>query len=56
MNRWVSSGLALPDHTHFTSRGYVQLADLFYSDITAAYDAWKLVQPSLADHPPSSTP
>jgi lysophospholipase L1-like esterase len=41
MSRWVGEGLAQPDHTHFTSRGYVQLADLFYSDILAAYAAWK---------------
>jgi lysophospholipase L1-like esterase len=41
MNRWVVEGLAQPDHTHFTSGGYVQLADLFYSDILAAYAAWK---------------
>ena len=41
MNRWVAEGLAQPDHTHFTSRGYVQLADYLYSDILAAYEAWK---------------
>ena len=41
MNRWVADGLAQPDHTHFTSAGYVQLADYLYSDILSAYDAWK---------------
>ncbi len=41
MNRWEADGLAQPDHVHFTSRGYVQLADFLYSDILAAYDAWK---------------
>lgn len=46
MNRWVSDGLAQPDHTHFTSAGYIQLADLFYSDMIAAYDAWKGLHPA----------
>jgi lysophospholipase L1-like esterase len=50
MNRWVYDGLAQPDHTHFTSAGYVQLADLFYSDMMAAYAAWK------ADHPVPTLP
>jgi hypothetical protein len=50
MNRWVYEGLAQPDHTHFTSAGYVQLADLFYSDMMAAYAAWK------ADHPVPTLP
>jgi hypothetical protein len=41
MNRWASEGLAQQDHTHFTSAGYIQLADLFYSDIIGAYEVWK---------------
>ena len=41
MNRWASEGLAQQDHTHFTSVGYIQLADLFYSDIIGAYEVWK---------------
>ena len=45
MNRWVYADLAQQDHTHFTSGGYVQLADLFYSDIMAAYADWKVNHP-----------
>ena len=41
MNRWVADGLAQPDHVHFTSSGYVALADFLYSDILSAYDVWK---------------
>jgi lysophospholipase L1-like esterase len=48
MNRWVYDGLAQPDHTHFTSGGYVELADLFYSDMMTAYAAWKAGQPNPA--------
>jgi hypothetical protein len=48
MNKWVADGLAQPDHTHFTSAGYIQLADRFYSDIIAAYDVWKEQHPAPA--------
>jgi lysophospholipase L1-like esterase len=46
MNRWAADGLAQADHTHFTSAGYVQLADRFYSDMIAAYDVWKQAHPA----------
>ena len=41
----AADGLAQGDHVHFTSSGYVRLADFFYSDIIAAYHAWKAVNP-----------
>jgi lysophospholipase L1-like esterase len=46
MNRWASEGLAQQDHTHFTSAGYIQLADLFYSDMIGAYEVWKGSHPT----------
>ena len=46
MNRWAAENLAQQDHTHFTSAGYIQLADLFYSDIIGAYEVWKGLHPS----------
>jgi len=54
MNKWAAEGLAQPDHTHFTSAGYIQLADRFYSDILAAYDAWKQQHPAPAAAPSQS--
>jgi hypothetical protein len=48
MNLWAADGLAQGDHVHFTSRGYVQLADYLYSDIIAAYTAWKKTNPVTA--------
>jgi hypothetical protein len=48
MNLWAADGLAQIDHVHFTSRGYVQLADYLYSDIIAAYTAWKRANPAAA--------
>ena len=45
MNVWAADGLAQGDHTHFTSRGYVELADDLYSDIIAAYTRWKTANP-----------
>jgi lysophospholipase L1-like esterase len=58
INRWVSDGLAQPDHTHFTSAGYVRLADFLYSDMIAAYDAWKAEPREPAGEPasPLTTP
>jgi lysophospholipase L1-like esterase len=46
MNAWATDGLAQGDHTHFTSRGYVELADDLYSDIIAAYTTWKTANPA----------
>ncbi len=46
MNVWAADGLAQADHTHFTSRGYVELADDLYSDIIAAYTKWKTANPA----------
>ena len=46
MNVWAADGLAQGDHTHFTSRGYVELADDLYSDIIAAYTKWKTANPA----------
>ena len=48
MNRWAADGLAQGDHVHFTSSGYVRLADFFYSDILAAYHAWQAANPPAA--------
>ena len=41
MNRWAADGLGQGDRTHFTSSGYVKLADFLYSDMITAYTAWK---------------
>jgi hypothetical protein len=55
MNRWASDGLAQADHTHFTSAGYIHLADLFYSDMIAAYDAWRGLHPVISLTVPTSS-
>jgi len=36
MKAWVARGLGQADRVHFTSAGYVRLADLFYQDLMRA--------------------
>jgi hypothetical protein len=40
MHDWTAVGWAQPDHTHFTSDGYNELAAAFFSDIFRQYTAY----------------
>jgi len=40
MHDWTAIGWAQPDHTHFTSDGYNELAAAFFSDIFRQYTAY----------------
>jgi lysophospholipase L1-like esterase len=37
MSAWLERGLGQVDRVHFTSAGYVRIADLFYQDLMRAY-------------------
>jgi len=40
MREWTATGWAQPDHTHFTTDGYNELAAAFFSDIFRQYTAY----------------
>ena len=46
MNVWVARGLGRFDHVHFTAGGYSKLANLFYSDLIAAYRSGRSPSPA----------